>query len=132
MSMKPSTRPKPADGLVVLAVLLLAGALIPLTWGRERGGALTAEICVDGAAAETVALSRLTGPEERTIQAGGYTLCLTLSSSGAEMTQSNCPTQDCVHTGRITRPGQSIVCLPARVSVTLRGDADGGVDAVLG
>lgn len=116
----------------MLAVLLLAGALIPLTWGQARGGALTAEICVDGTVTETVTLSRLSGPEERTILAGGYTLCLALSPSGAEMSRSDCPTQDCVHTGRITRPGQSIVCLPARVSVTLRGTADGGVDAVLG
>ena len=40
------------------------------------------------------------------------------------MVSSDCPTQDCVHTGTITRSGQSIVCLPARVSVVLTGGAD--------
>ena len=132
MPMTPSLRPKPADALAVLAVIALAGALLLLTWGRETGGALTAEICVDGRAAETVRLDRLSGPEERVLTANGYTLTLTLFPDGAEMTHADCPTQDCVRTGRVTRPGQSIVCLPARVSVTLAGRAEDGVDAVLG
>ena len=37
------------------------------------------------------------------------------------VTDSDCPTQDCVHTGAISRAGQSIVCLPAQVVVHLEG-----------
>ena len=50
------------------------------------------------------------------------------------MTTSDCPTQECVHTGKITRSGQSIVCLPARIVVQLEGGAaaDDGVDLVIG
>ena len=50
------------------------------------------------------------------------------------MTSSDCPTQDCVHTGAITRGGQSIVCLPARIVIQLEGgpEADSGVDLVIG
>lgn len=43
------------------------------------------------------------------------------------MTDSGCPTQDCVHTGAISRAGQSIVCLPAQVVVHLEGAS--GTDA---
>ena len=41
---------------------------------------------------------------------------------------------DCLHTGAVSRSGQSIVCLPARVIVQLVGgsEADPGVDAVIG
>ena len=39
--------------------------------------------------------------------------------------------QDCLHTGRITRSGQSIVCLPEQVIVTLEGKAP-SPDVVLG
>ena len=39
------------------------------------------------------------------------------------VTSSDCPNQDCVHSGAISRAGQSIVCLPARVAVTLEGSA---------
>ena len=37
------------------------------------------------------------------------------------MEEADCPTQDCVHTGTITRTGQSIVCLPARIIIRLEG-----------
>ena len=37
------------------------------------------------------------------------------------MEEADCPTQDCVHTGTITRAGQSIVCLPARIIIRLEG-----------
>ena len=40
-------------------------------------------------------------------------------------------TVDCVHTGTITRAGQSIVCLPEQVVVQLSGGGS-GPDAVLG
>ena len=48
------------------------------------------------------------------------------------MTASDCPTQDCVHTGAITRSGQSIVCLPGRIVIQLEGGGDGGPDLVIG
>ena len=39
------------------------------------------------------------------------------------VSESDCPNQDCVHSGAISRAGQSVVCLPARVAVTLEGAA---------
>ena len=53
---------------------------------------------------------------------------------GVRVAVSDCPTQDCVHTGTITRSGQSIVCLPARIIIRLEGGAadPDAVDAVLG
>ena len=47
------------------------------------------------------------------------------------VTQSDCPGQDCVHSGAVSRAGQSIVCLPARIVVELVGAAD-GYDLVTG
>ena len=43
----------------------------------------------------------------------------------------DCPGQDCVHSGAVSRAGQSIVCLPARIVVELVGAAD-GYDLVTG
>lgn len=58
---------------------------------------------------------------EATVTSRGYTLHIIAENGGVAVTDSNCPTQDCVHTGRITRTGQSIVCLPAQVVVHLEG-----------
>lgn len=130
----PELRPNGWDALVLAAVLMLTlGSALYVFGGNRNSDGLTVVISVDGAERERVELARLTGEEERTISAGGYTLYLIVSSDGAEVRESDCPTQDCVHTGKITRPGQSIVCLPARVSVQLVGvQADDGVDAVIG
>ena len=70
-------------------------------------------------------------------EANGYTLiiCRTMENGqeGIEVKASNCPTQDCVHTGVITQAGESIVCLPARLSIQLQGSKQPDtVDAVLG
>ena len=77
-----------------------------------------------------VPLSSLT--EEKTVTIDGtYHLTVTLDKTGAAVTESDCPGQDCVHTGRITRAGQSIVCLPEQVVVTLEGKTS-SADVVLG
>ena len=50
------------------------------------------------------------------------------------VSSSDCPTQDCVRTGTISRGGQSIVCLPARIIIQLTGGAadSNDVDIVIG
>ena len=61
----------------------------------------------------------------------GYTLTVTAAGGAVSVTQSDCPGQDCVHSGAVSRAGQSIVCLPARIVVELVGAAD-GYDLVTG
>ena len=61
----------------------------------------------------------------------GYTLTVTAVGGAVSVTQSDCPGQDCVHSGAVSRAGQSIVCLPARIVVELVGAAD-GYDLVTG
>ena len=71
--------------------------------------------------------------------ANGYTLYVALAYTGGpdygiQVSRSDCPTQDCVHTGTISRSGQSIVCLPARIIIQLEGTTDSGdgPDLVIG
>ena len=132
MKRSPALHPKPADFLVILAVVLAGAALGAYFWGGTPSGSLQAVISQNGQVTETVNLSALTGKEERVISSNGYTLHLDLTSTEVWMESSSCPNQDCVRTGKISRPGQSIVCLPARVSVMLTDGSGSGVDAVLG
>lgn len=127
---QPELKPKPLDALVVLAVLLLGVAAAWLTYGGENSGALTATVKHRGQVVARVELSSLA--EEKTVSIdGAYHLTITLDRTGAAVTDSDCPGQDCLHTGRITRAGQSIVCLPEQVIVTLEGKAP-SPDVVLG
>ena len=127
---QPELKPKPLDALVVLAVLLLAAAAAWLSYGGRSGDALTATVKHRSQVVAQVELSSLT--EEKTVSIdGAYHLTVTLDRTGAAVTDSDCPGQDCLHTGRITRSGQSIVCLPEQVIVTLEGKAP-SPDVVLG
>ena len=125
-------RPTRWDLLVAAVILLLAAGCALALRPAAADGALTAAVSVDGTEIDRVALDRLSGPEQRTYEAGGYTLTVEFSPEGAAVTASDCPTQDCVHTGVIHDTGRSIVCLPARLTVRLTGGGGGGVDAVIG
>lgn len=129
----PELRPRWPDAVVAAAVVLLAAACAWMIWrGAEQGGALEAVVSVDGTEAFTTPLTGLTRVE-RTVQANGYTLKIILTDKEVWVEESDCPTQDCVHTGHISRSGQSIVCLPARVTVRLvGGTGESDVDAVIG
>ena len=103
MKRSPKLKPTRWDALVVLAVLLLALGLGARPYfAAKSAGELTVSIAIDGETVERCALSNYEG--------GTYE-------------SSDCPNQDCVHSGAISRAGQSIVCLPARVAVTLEGAA---------
>lgn len=135
MRMRPSSpklRPTWWDGAV--AALMAALAVLSAVWyygGLESSGPLTATILHRGQVVQTVRLDRLT--EELTVLVEGtYHLTVTLDKTGVRVAESDCPGQDCVHTGTITRAGQSIVCLPEQVVVQLSGGGTGGPDAVLG
>ena len=133
MKSSPELRPCLWDGLVVLLVVILAVACALAVWNRRNyAGDLTAIVTVDGTEAERISLKDL--PDgERTYSGNGYTLRVSLSPEGIRVEEADCPTQDCVHTGRISRAGQSIVCLPAQVAVQLGGAATpDGPDVIVG
>lgn len=140
MKRSPKLRPTAWDGAIIALVLLLAAVCSLSAWRRaDDADALMVVISVDGQETERIALADF--PDEAQVYtANGYTLYLSLDmpiypdKPGVCVTASDCPTQDCVHTGTITRSGQSIVCLPARMIVTLEGAApdDGGPDLVVG
>lgn len=118
------------DALVALIIALLAvTAALWFYLPRSQSGQLTVVISVAGEETRRVPLSDFT---ETTVTGGGYTLRVSTRDGGVAVTDSDCPTQDCVHTGVITRAGQSIVCLPAQVVVHLEGTAPDAPDVIVG
>lgn len=62
---------------------------------------------------------------------GDYTNVIRVADGKVTMTASDCPGKDCVHSGAISMPGRSLVCLPNGVEVRIVGRA-GDVDFVVG
>ena len=116
------TRPTFWDALVVLAVLAAAGSLLFLFRPRS-GNFLTARIVLDHELVAEIELTALTGP-------------VTLEVPGApgriRIAHSGCPSQDCVHTGWVSRSGGQIVCLPNRLVISVSGSDAPEVDGITG
>ena len=132
MRQLPKLRPTLWDFLAALCVAALAVIVAVFQWRGGQTQGLTAVVSVDGAEVDRVFLDYAAG--EKTYQAGDYTLTVEYDQDGAQVLASDCPTRDCVHTGTITRSGQSIVCLPGRFILHLEGGAadTNAIDAVLG
>lgn len=121
------TRIKWGDLVIIGAVLLLAAAIVLVMARGAAGDTLYAEVWQDGALLERV---QLTDNTDREIDIGGHNTVV-LAGRTAEMAWADCPDQVCVRTGRLTRAGQTAVCLPHRVVLKLVGETDGGVDAIV-
>ncbi len=112
--------------LVLLAVILIGFLVVRL---QRQKDAFTVDVSVDGT---TVATYRL--DEEIDTWIDGYQggqNHLVIQDGCARIEEADCPDRLCVGQGKITKAGQSVICLPNRVSVYLTGEK-AEVDAVVG
>ncbi len=117
---------RPGDAVAAAAVLLCALALaVGFLLAAGQGGTLAVQVYQDGALLWEHPLGR--DGEFRV--PGPYENLVTVRGGRVAITESTCPGGDCVHSGWISAPGRSIVCLPNRVEVRLTGAGD--VDAVV-
>lgn len=112
---------------LVAAVLAIAGFL---QW-IPKPGTPVAVIEQNGKEIRRVELSSITQPETIVLE-GEISVTVLLEPGQVSIVHSDCPDQICVNTGALTRPGQSAVCLPARVSVRIVGENNSGIDGMTG
>ena len=115
------------DILAIAAVLALAAAVFALFLPFRSTDGAVVEIYRNG---ERLHAFSLNVDRQFTID-GDYTNVVTISGGKVAITESTCPGGDCVARGAISRPGESIVCLPARVTVAITGGS-GSADVVVG
>ena len=118
-----------ADLLLVLLLLAVGGVigLLALVSGRP-GGAV--QVRVAGGIRGTY---RLDAEQMIRIEGIGGTNLLIIADGSASVTEADCPDALCVDMGKISRAGQSIVCLPHQVVVeVLDGSDENDVDLIVG
>lgn len=113
------------DLILILALLLLAGALF-LVYGAKKTQGARVVVRVDGV--ETAEYSLYANG---TYELNGGTNILVIEDGYAWLEEANCPDKLCVNQGRISFNGQVITCLPNKLTVTVYGN-DTGVDIVIG
>lgn len=128
-SSRPELKFNRYDAVVAVVVALLAvAAALWFCLPRAQTGDLTVVISVGGQETQRTGLKDFA---PTTLSHNGYTLTVAADGDSVWIASSDCPTQDCVHTGHIRRGGQSIVCLPAQVVVHLEGGVQSGVPDVI-
>lgn len=103
----------------MLFVLLAASALFLFKDGG-KGHALTAFIYEENCLIQEIDLLSLEQPELLRIAGGSVTV--QAEHGGIQILSSDCPSQTCVHTGILTKGGDTAVCVPNQVAVTIRSD----------
>ena len=112
--------------LLIVAVLVLGLSLWAL-WPKDAGNRVA--VTVDGVQAGEYSLGR---DLRRPISGyGGFSLTLVIADGAAHVEDSSCPDLICQHHAPVSRAGEQIVCLPARVVITVTGE-EAEIDAVNG
>ena len=116
------------NDIALIAALGLAAlglwALLRLT---KPAGA-EAVVTVDG---ETVAVLPLDRDAVRTVgEDRGFSNTVEVSGGRVRVRDADCPDRLCVRQGWLSRDGESAVCLPHKLTVTVRGGKAPSVDAV--
>ena len=89
----------------------------------------TLEIYQDGELLRRVSLLE----DQTFVIQGAYQNRVEIQGGRVAIIASDCPGEDCVHSGWQSTPGQSIVCLPNRVELRILGaPQEGEVDGVSG
>jgi len=106
------------DGLV--AGIVLAAALGLLVWKPTEAG----QVCrITWEQGETV-LS-LDTDTVFSLESGGISLTVSVSDGSVFVSEAGCPDGVCMGTGKISRAGEIIVCVPAGVVIRIPSESDG-------
>ena len=108
------------NDLILIICLALASAvmLIGITLFSKDGA--TVVISVDGKTVKSFPLDT-----DTTYNIGGFhgsTNILEIKDGKAHLTDASCPDKLCVNMGYISKEGQSIICLPNKVVVEIKGN----------
>lgn len=106
------------DAVVVAGVLLAALLVFWLFLPKEE--AAVAAVYLDGQLVDTLPLDT----DAERLYTGEYRNTVTVKDGKVAVTVSDCPGEDCVHSGWTNTPARSIVCLPNRLEIRITAGGD--------
>ncbi len=106
--------------LIIFLVLASAVMLIGISLFSKKGA--TVVVSVDGKELTSFPLS-----EDTVYNISGYhggENLLEIKDGKAHLTDASCPDKLCVNMGYISKTGQSIICLPNKVVIEIKGNTE--------
>ena len=111
-----------ADIILICILLVLALSVFLVVELTRREGAYVV-VSIDGGEVCRYALS-----EDGEFTLNGGTNTLVISGGKAYISEADCPDGLCVSQGKISRTGQTVVCLPNRVMLRIVGADEADVE----
>lgn len=102
------------DPIAVIIVLILAAAVFIMTLRKNDGSVV--EVRSGGEIEYVLSLN-----DDAEVSVSGCTV--KVSGGKVSVVSANCPDKVCEKTGEISKSGQSIICVPNRVEISVLGDA---------
>lgn len=127
MTEKNKLRFRKGDWLAIGIVVIIAVAVMLGFLPGNNDATAYAEVYLNGRLIKTVSLMEA----QTFVVEDQYSNEITVVDGTIAFTASDCPGQDCVHSGSIHSTGRSLVCLPNRVEIRVVSNAD-EVDFVVG
>ena len=109
------------DIILIITLLILSGALMLILTVSQKCGSVVV-VSVDGKDIASFSLNE----DTRYVISGyhGGENVLVVKDGEAYLESASCPDKLCVHMGKISKAGQSIICLPNKVVIEIRGEKD--------
>ena len=116
---------KKNDWIIAACILLAAVAILLFQFVRSDSGAGKVSVTVDGEIFGTYSLA-----EDQTVDIDG-TKRLVIENGTAEMEWADCPDQICVNHRAVSREGESIICLPNQVVISVTDGEEAELDGIV-
>lgn len=128
---------KPWD--VILVILLVLLSFLPIgifvlqqSQYAEKDSVIVAVITVDNEIVEEIQLTGNTETREIEIEISDHdNNIIEVDNERIHIKSATCSDQICVRTGYISRPGQTIVCLPHKLVVEIQSDSGETEDMII-
>lgn len=115
---------KKGDFAVVLVTVFISALLFVLSFSENEK--MCAELYLDGECVAAINLYEVAEPQQLAV--GSCTLLI--ESDGVTFLASDCDDRLCINRGKLRSPGDTMACVPERVSVVLRAEKN-EADAVV-
>lgn len=123
------------NDIILISVIVIISAALLLVWklvylnGQDMNGDACVRVTVDGRVYGTYPLSKDDTIEIKNVD-GDVTNILVIKDDVADITSADCPDHLCVKQKAISKEGESIICLPNKVVVTVKSDTKSDIDSI--
>lgn len=123
------------NDIILISVIVIISVALLLVWklvylkGQNHDSDAFVRVTVDGKVYGTYPLSKDDTIEIKNVD-GDVTNTLVIKDGVADVTAADCPDHLCVKQKAISKEGESIICLPNKVVVTVKSDTKSDIDSI--